>query len=202
MEVRFLPPIIGLTGKAGSGKDTLAAYTVREFGYVRYSLADPIKMLLNERFGWKPEWWEDREWKERAAVIHGARQLECNCGMEKFSPRSWAQWLGTEVGRYLAGEDVWVDALLALSAGNGHAKRTVIPDVRFNNEAKKIQDMGGIIIHVARDTQPVEGHVSERGVDDLYIDYYVENNRTVQEAEEDLWDILLSWEKDFGISRA
>lgn len=188
MEARYLPPIIGFTGKAGAGKDTLAACAAR-FDYIRYSLADPIKDLLNARFDWDQTWWDDRDWKENAR--YGG-----------FSPRSWAQWLGTEVGRHLAGEDVWVDALLAKAAANGHAKRCVIPDVRFNNEAKKIQDMGGIVVYVDRYTAPVARHVSERGVDDLYIDYEINNNGSVEESDLQLRQILERWEKDFGIHRA
>lgn len=188
MEARYLPPIIGFTGKAGAGKDTLAARAAR-FGYVRYSLADPIKDLLNARFDWHPDLWNDRQWKEHIPY-------------DGFSPRSWAQWLGTEVGRTLAGEDVWVNALLAKAAANGHAKNCVIPDVRFNNEAKKIQDMGGIVIYVDRVVPAVEGHVSERGVDDLYIDYEINNNGSVEESDLQLRQILEQWEKDFGIHRA
>lgn len=196
MEVRYLPPIVGFTGKAGAGKDTLAACAAR-FGYARYSLADPIKDLLNARFGWKPEWWDNREWKETPRYIHG-----CSSYLAAFSPRSWAQWLGTEVGRTLAGDDVWVNALLAKAAANGHGKRCVVPDVRFNNEARKIQEMGGIIIHVFRDVPSVEAHVSERGVDDLYLDYTINNNGTVEESDLQLRQILERWEKDFGIHRA
>jgi broad-specificity NMP kinase len=36
------PVLIGITGKAGSGKDTLAEYLQIVFGYHRYALLAPI----------------------------------------------------------------------------------------------------------------------------------------------------------------
>lgn len=197
---RFIPKIIGLTGKAGAGKDTVAEYLSREYGYVRYSLADPIKDLLNARFGWSPTYWESREWKEAPWPAHGSDQTFLI--PRPFSPRSWAQWLGTEVGRTLAGPDVWVNALFAKAASEGNYGCMVIPDVRFNNEAEAVQKKGGIVINVWRDVPAVEGHVSERGVDDLYIDYEIRNSGTKEQAWAHAKKILDGWEKDFGRARA
>src|SRR5688500_6924803 len=39
--------IIGVSGQAGSGKDTVANYLCEEYGFVKIALADPIK-----RFGY------------------------------------------------------------------------------------------------------------------------------------------------------
>lgn len=50
-----LPALIGITGKAGVGKDTLSHYLHIICGYHRYALAQPIKDALNQRFGWTSE---------------------------------------------------------------------------------------------------------------------------------------------------
>jgi hypothetical protein len=187
----FIPPIIGITGKAGAGKDTLAKILSHNYGYVQYSLADPIKDLLNARFGWTPRMWDNREWKERPATADG------------FSPRSWAQWLGTEIGRELAGPDVWVNALLVRAAAEGNNKLTVVSDVRFDNEARVILEHGGIVIEVfGRETSAVDQHVSEAGVCDMWIDYRVYNGGEPSDMGIILDGVLHDWSRRVGSARA
>ena len=159
--------IVGLTGKAGSGKGTIANYLVDKRGFIKMGLADPIKRMLNDRFGWEPSYWEDREWKEAPHECNGY-----DGGREYFSPRSWAQWLGTEVGRRLD-PDIWVRALsvrLAQSSGN-----VLIPDIRFDNEAV-LADR--VILVVREAAPPVSKHSSENGVSSRYVDHVVHNNQS------------------------
>ena len=49
--------IIGLTGNppAGSGKDTVADYLVKEYGFCKVALADPLKRICADVFGWDAE---------------------------------------------------------------------------------------------------------------------------------------------------
>jgi hypothetical protein len=199
-----LPRLIGITGVAGVGKDTLADYLVREHKFVKYALADPIKRLLNDRFGWTMEDWQDRAWKERSEINAGWKKH----GGRHFSPRSWAQWLGTEVGRFLAGEDVWAHKMadawhaldreivyyrdLAMDPPRGQLM--VVPDVRFDNEARIIGNLGGVVIRVVRqDAKPVEQHASELGVDNRYVHCMVENYGSIPDflarAEATLEDV-------------
>lgn len=177
--MRFkLPRLIGITGRAGSGKDTLADYLVRQFGYTKYSLSKPIKDLLNARFGWKEKYWEDRAWKEAQMPHCGAsvRSIAIN-----FSPRSWAQWLGTEVGRNIGGEDVWVNMMERAWRGMMRADaRMVVPDVRFDNEARRIHELGGAVIRVVRDgVAAVNAHVSELGISDELVNVEVINDSDI-----------------------
>lgn len=182
--MRFkLPRLIGITGRAGSGKDTLADYLVRQFGYVKYSLSKPIKDILNERFGWTEKDWENRAWKEAQMPHCGAsvRNITIN-----FSPRSWAQWLGTEVGRNIGGEDVWVNMMerawrdLLEDRSMWADALMVVPDVRFNNEARRIHELGGAVIRVVRDgVADVNAHVSELGISDELVNVEVINDSDI-----------------------
>jgi hypothetical protein len=181
-----LPRFIGITGLSGVGKDTLADHLVSVFGYTKYSLAQPIKDLLNTRFGWAPSDWLDRDWKESYYEEHGKNVQTDEC----FSPRTWAQWLGTEVGRNIGGVDVWVNLMARewwLRNGSSHTARMVVPDVRFENEARRIHLLGGVVIRVIReDVAPVAAHVSERGLDDSLVNVQVFNtgdiNSYIKEA--------------------
>ena len=43
--------LIGLTGKARSGKDTVANYLFNQHGYTRIAFADPVKLAAQQVFG-------------------------------------------------------------------------------------------------------------------------------------------------------
>lgn len=171
-----LPRLVGIAGLAGSGKDTAADYLRTRYGFEKYSLAEPIKAALNAMFGWTSEMWEDREWKERPA--HEA------CGR---SPRFLSQTLGTEWGRQVVDGEVWVarahSRWMALHDGVdatfGPLPRLVIPDVRFQNEARWIREQGGVVVEVVRHGTPQQDHASEAGIPDRLIDYRVSNDRDV-----------------------
>lgn len=191
--------VIGLAGKAGSGKDTVADILVRDFGYVKVALSDPMKRIF-----WSL--WPDLEFGQ----LWGPSE-------RRGEPLPWGgttiraalQRLGTEWGRG-CDEDVWVnlalDAAAALIEGThdytpdgglvprirGAYQRlrrpvvgVVIPDIRFRNEISGIRRCGGPIWRVWRpDAKRLEAaeanHVSEALPDDepgLY-DKVILNNDT------------------------
>lgn len=165
------PKLIGITGKAGSGKDTLADAAVLEFGAVKYNFAIPIKQALNAMFGWTMEDWDNREWKEEPIAWLGK------------SPRQLAQTLGTEWGRELVQPDLWTN--LAMDRYWNYSKTIpngppfIIADVRFDNEAHAIHKLGGIVIRVVRPDQAhinSRTHTSEVGVSDDFVDHVVYND--------------------------
>jgi hypothetical protein len=47
--------LIGISGFAGSGKDTVADWLVREKAFVKLSLADPIKRICKDVFDFSDE---------------------------------------------------------------------------------------------------------------------------------------------------
>ena len=165
-----IPRLIGLTGRAGCGKDTVADYLTWA-GYQKYALAGPIKAGLNAMFGFTDEDWTDRSWKE-------APQGE----LAWRSPRYLAQTLGTEWGRALVADDIWLR--LFERAWNKLRCETltvgmVVTDVRFANEAALIRRLGGAIVEIQRPgAAAVEAHSSEEGVPADLIDVVVVNNST------------------------
>jgi hypothetical protein len=144
--------IIGISGKARSGKDSLATYFVRNHGFRRIGMADPIKRAVCAMFR-DPTMFDDSR-KEKALAY-----------LPEVSPRMLAQTLGTEWGRNTVSGNLWV-ALMLREAALLKAERVVVPDVRFENEAAAIRDRGGCIIHIERPgvDGAVRAHSSEDGI--------------------------------------
>lgn len=183
----MIPRLIGITGKAGAGKDTLADYLVRHFGAQKYSFALPLKQSLNTMFGWHMDQWNDREWKERVIPWLGK------------SPRQMAQTIGTEWGRELVHPQLWV--LLAerkyiqhiddYSQDFGAMPPFVIPDVRFTNEAEMIRSQNGVVIQLHRPgAATIAAHKSEDGVPDELVDITYINEKSIAEMCVDVVTIL------------
>jgi hypothetical protein len=141
-----LPRIIGITGYARHGKDTIASVLVRELGYSRVALADRMKELMlrldpfiEDPFG--PD--------ERLSDIVGRGGWEE--AKDYSEVRRLLQVFGTEVGREGLGEDVWIEALAKSTKGfYGNERKVVIPDIRFTNEAAFIRRMHGEVWGVSR----------------------------------------------------
>ena len=57
--------LIGLSGKKGSGKDTVAEFLIKHHNFTRIAFADPIKDIGTAVFGWTHEQMNDRELKEK-----------------------------------------------------------------------------------------------------------------------------------------
>lgn len=166
------PRFIGITGIAGSGKDTLANAIVQGSGGVKYSWALPLKQALNATFGWTMDMWDDRVWKETEIPWLGK------------SPRQLAQTLGTEWAREQVHPELWV--MLGLQRFSEHCKTSTAPfivaDTRFDNEARAIRRNGGLVIKVLRDdAAPIFAHRSEKGVSCELIDLTITNNGTIEE---------------------
>jgi hypothetical protein len=169
---RRLPRLVGLSGFAGSGKDSVAAVLVGNWGFARVAFADAVRDVLyavdpviNTRDDFIPI--------RLSEVVDGY-----GWDIAKRDPevRRLLQRVGTEAGRDILGQDIWVDVGMrkadkALGRYTADprtrppppAKGVVFTDVRFDNEAHRIREAGGVIVYVRRPAvQPVNDHVSER----------------------------------------
>lgn len=138
--------IIGLTGLAGSGKTTVARHLMGMHGFVRHRMAEPLKSML-KTLG-LTEQQIDGDLKEVPCELLGGK-----------TPRHAMQTLGTEWGRDLISQNLWVKAW---SDSLPHGRNVVVDDVRFLNEVETIMSIGGYIIHVDRGLKPTGSHLSER----------------------------------------
>lgn len=168
--------IIGLSGVARSGKDTIADHLVENYGFKKVSFADPIREAL---YRLNPEIDVDGyDMRLKTAVdLMGWEQLK----ESSSSIRGLMQRMGTEVGRQMFGENIWVDTALKDITP---ADKIVITDVRFPNEADAIQATGGKLWRVERSgVGPANDHPSESALDTYEFPTKLANEGTL----EDLW---------------
>lgn len=104
--------------------------------------------------------------------------------------RRHLQIYATEVCRENFGQGVWVQ-LLARRVATERPRAVVITDVRFNEEAKWVTDNGGTVVEITRPGfGPVNGHISESGIDRKYIAHSLSNDGTIDELADLLDDVL------------
>lgn len=156
--MNFTPLIIGIAGRARSGKTTISDQLVECYRFTTLSFAEPIYQAARAIFGFNDGDFEGEN-KESVNEYWG------------ISPRKALQLLGTEAGRRVFGEDLWIkNAKLRL---NEHIKRGrcrfVVSDVRYEDEAEFIRTYSPLsyVWHVRRKggTRISESaHLSEQGI--------------------------------------
>lgn len=183
--------VVGLHGKAGVGKDTLADILVADHGFVKRGFADPLYEEVAAAFGVTVAWLRDRTRKEFMQP-ELAGTLCRDMGFTKLfrkladrsawyggnSPRQILQLWGTEYRR-AQNDAYWLRQMGAFMwAHEGkHIPGIVIPDVRFANEAEWVTvHAGGKIIEILRDVPVVAAHSSEQGIPPQLIERTVSNN--------------------------
>jgi hypothetical protein len=170
--------IVGLSGYAGAGKDT-AADALIEKGFTRVSFADKLREVALAINPLVPvvvpgiAGAEDRHTYMRLdnyVDLHGWTEAKKN-----LEVRGLLQRLGTEAGRKILGENVWVDAVMNdLPEGN-----LVFTDMRFPNEYDAIVNAGGIAVRIQRPgVTAVNAHPSETALDDHLFHAVIANSAT------------------------
>jgi hypothetical protein len=177
------PLLIGLTGRARSGKSTAAEHLVGTYLLEHYAFADPLRDGLMAIFNLDPTDFE------------GDRKEQPLPWLER-SPRQLMQSMGTEWARNTVHPDVWVKLaeqnLDYMTKALGAVLGFVVSDVRFENEADLIRRRGGTIVHISRaDAQAVNPHVSEAGVAGTKDDLLMFNNGTIEEFLRSLDEVFL-----------
>lgn len=163
--------LIGLTGYAQSGKDTVASILVEKYGYRRIAFADKIRDFL---YGVNP--------MVACSPTGYLQDLVNLVGWDKAKQEPQVRRLLQDLGisaRELLDEDIWVNSALK---GVTSGERIVVTDVRFENEAAKISLLGGQLWRIKRvGVGPVNDHVSESELDGYKVDQIFVNNGTLED---------------------
>lgn len=180
--------VVGLCGKAGSGKDTAAAALMNRLGFHRAGFSDPLYSGLSAVTGMSIESLMDRRQKEAPLPIF------------KKSPRQMLQTLGTDWGRDMIRDTIWVEVCMSKCTRlfESGVPGVVIPDVRFENEALAIRKRGGLVINITRGDapcieKPSSMHKSEDGIPENLIDLEVENDGPVSHLSNAILAIAQSY---------
>jgi hypothetical protein len=177
--------LIGLTGKKGSGKDTIAI-KLKEHGYVQYAFADPLKKGIQQLYNLSDEQLYDETAKEIEDPRWGV------------TPRQLFQIIGTEIFQNIIHQ--YLDLKISpkqhwtfLFEEWYHKKlqenpniKVVVSDIRFPHELECIKALGGKIIKIVRPefNHNLDKHSSETLIDQMpteNIDYLIENDSTIND---------------------
>ncbi len=146
---------LAFTGRAGSGKTTLATWFVENYDCVRLAFADQVKYFAKEIL-MRP--------------------------IDKHDPadRKFLQILGTDLAR-ARDPDIWLKHMeQRLAVTEGMSEGYVIDDCRFVNEADWLKKHGFTLIKVVGRgyslSPELSNHPSEAEVDKIVPDFTVDNS--------------------------
>lgn len=168
--------IIGVSGKSGSGKDTIGDYLSENYDYHKVAFASQVKSACSILFDIPMEHFYNQHLKN-AKIKYNK------------TPRELMQLFATDFIRDKIDPDFWIDKLMQYLEEDD---KVVICDVRFQNEIDKILEKGGYIIKVVRDDVMFDPHPSEAVPE--YCDFVLQNNSSKQ----DLFDQVESVVKNIS----
>lgn len=195
----FNPDIIGLTGPAGCGKDSVALILQTHVGFSQHAFADGVRAELCAAYNCDASVFTGRASKTTPTQWLAFNQcrnhefvglmlrLEAMANpstdfasflLQDRTPRELMRLWGTEFRRE-SGINYWTSRLVARvnqQQKMGQA-RQVISDVRFANEAETIRSMGGKIWQITRPGVAVDSsHVSETDGTSFQPDVIINND--------------------------
>lgn len=196
--------LLAMYGRARSGKDTAADYLAQQLGLYKYAFAEPLKTMLKSVFG------DHFHEGDRSGI----------CPETGKSYREMMQTLGTDLGRNLWNEDVWINLVqkkwdwvkdgcpVETNLGtmrnfrlNGEGTNgMILSDLRFDSEAEWVRSHGGFVIEVVRDHYTlvppgIAGHQSEAGVNALLVDMVANNRGSLEDLQDCLDGIVFAAKK-------
>lgn len=170
-----LPPIIGLTGLATAGKDTVADFLLSDPRIQKHAFADALRKEVASAFDVSMDHFTDPARKHTPIPELALRNAPgefldylLSAYRENFvlelklmasgaldlprSPRQLMQWWGTEYRR-VQDTNYWLFQLgstLSIARRKGGMVCAVVTDCRFPNEAEFVRDHGGVVWQVVR----------------------------------------------------
>jgi hypothetical protein len=164
--------IIGVAGRAGSGKDTFCNALVNDHGFVKVAYADALKRVVRDVYGFSSEsLWGPSELRaavDRKVGIAPRRALQL-VGTEGFRAAldaTWLKYIERVISELGSGYFTYTPEY-GLHHNRGPAiwtpRGVCISDVRFLNEVHHVCDLGGDVAILTRGyTDPAAAtHASE-----------------------------------------
>lgn len=163
--------IIGFSGKKQSGKTTVASSLIIKLACAgsddatRIDFADGVRRLVCEYFLNPEEHLNKRPISSYTNLeSESVKKRKHRCGL---AYREIMQKIGTDIARKIWPE-VWLD-YYKMEIEEEILNVVITADVRFVNEVKCIQDLGGHVIRLLRAPFPEDKHESEMALDNLVL---------------------------------
>ena len=181
--------VIGMIGRAGSGKDTIADYLCEKYEFKRMALADPLKESVKAMF-----------MLNDTQVYNRVKREEPLPEFPDWSVRKLLQFIGTELMRKQFDDAVWAKLIRERIKNEEEHSRIVVTDVRFPNEMEHLSMLNiwnqydisfiktvreGCVGH----NIGLGNHESEQY--DLPADHTIDNNDSIEKLYDKVDDVLM-----------
>lgn len=195
--------IVGVSGKARSGKNTFAEMLAEELykrtgeAFVMMAYADVLKNMVQKEFdlSWDQLWGEEKETLDNRY----RKPIKPYCaGLGKDGPLPNSCWTGREIMQAFGGfyrsidPNFWTKKLFRIIEEKEY-KNVIITDVRYPNEVDPIIKRNGYHVRVNRPAaDKIHGatHASETSLDAPYkVDFAVVNAGTLDDLRKLASDI-------------
>lgn len=191
--------IIGISGKACSGKDTAAKMLEVLYANPDISYEDFVNRKYKNFADIQVMHFADIL-KETVRALFGIGEWETNTQEGKKVTISWigktVRELLQEVGQGLRDAidpNLWIKALFANTEGWSNY---IIADVRYPNELEAIKERDGVLIRIDRNGAGAGSHSSETALDNYNNwDVHIENNGSL----ESLFEAMRIFTKNYPI---
>lgn len=148
--------LIGLTGSAGSGKDTIADILIDRWDFVRIKVAEPLRaecawaLATGEAPLNAPE--------DIRHILSLGAAVDVYAKPTSPEARRLLQYWGADYRR-AQNQDYWIEKLVDSIIGLTEIN-LVVTDIRFHNEAQSVIDLSGSIWQVQRPTTLLTGETA------------------------------------------
>lgn len=201
---------IGISGKKQTGKDSSAKFIRQILRYKNFSsdttsFAEPLKEICVDVLGLahkdvygtneQKDSLSHIKWDgfpEEIRIKYANNYIMCRDGVADPIPRNGymtnrevLQVMGTDIFRSIY-NDVWARAPFRKI---WEYDVVIFSDVRFPNEKLAIEENGGIVLRLERDTGLEDTHASETALDNTIFEHKYVNNGSL----EDLNNFLKTW---------
>jgi hypothetical protein len=171
---------VAITGRIGAGKTTIARHLQNQ-GAVTVKFADPLKAMIRALLKI-----QDIDDQTIERMVNGDLREVPSPYLNNRTPRYAMQTLGTEWGRLLMDENLWVDIWSRrVDKNSKNGIQSITDDLRFPNEEvaiRKLQDSK--IIKVVRAGHTGGTHPSETNVDVIVPDFIIQNDGSIESLHE------------------
>lgn len=169
--------IIGLIGHKGEGKSSVASLLINFHNFKGpVKFAGPLKAMLVAYYrahGLPPD--------QILEKIEGSlKEVPCMF-LQGRTPRYAMQTLGTEWGRNLIRDDLWIKSLQSRIKAQSEVEDMVVDDCRFLNEAAALKESGAKLVRIWRTSlNPDKTHPSELEIGLIPVDYTIDNGGPIE----------------------